>query len=299
MHPKLQHPPTEIPSLSAEGKIIDPICGMNLDDLPNLVSLVYKGQAIHFCDEGCKKRFEADPERFSKMPPLIQLKNVWKIFKIGDTKIEVLRNLSLHIWEGDFIAIIGASGSGKSTVLNMIGALDKPTAGQVFYRDKDITTLKDAERAELRAKTFGFVFQQYNLIPWLTAYENMLLPLTFITTQTETSAVKARLSEIGLGERLNHRPFELSGGEQQRVALIRALTNNPEVILGDEPTGNLDSSTGEKILGILINLNKKQNKTLIIVTHDADIASQADQVITIKDGQMIRDHRAHKKIYTE
>ncbi|MBI5742293.1 MAG: ABC transporter ATP-binding protein, partial [Candidatus Niyogibacteria bacterium] len=204
-----------------------------------------------------------------------------------------------HIWEGDFVAIIGPSGSGKSTALNMIGLLDKPTAGNIYLRGQDISLLDDDERSARRSETFGFVFQQYNLIPWLTAFENVTLPLIFSGKPVITDKVNAGFAELGLAERALHRPFELSGGEQQRTALLRALVNDPQIILGDEPTGNLDSATGNKILEILIALNKTRKKTLIIVTHDADIAEKADQVIAFKDGRLVRDHRAHKKTYTE
>ena len=162
-----------------------------------------------------------------------------------------------------------------------------------------MSLLNDDERAELRSKTFGFVFQQYNLIPWLTAYENVTLPLIFSGKKIDAEKLDSRFQKIGLKERLTHRPFELSGGEQQRSALLRALANDPEIILGDEPTGNLDSTTGNKILEMLIDLKKVSKKTLIIVTHDADIAEKADQIIAFKDGRLAQDHQAHKKAYTE
>ncbi len=207
--------------------------------------------------------------------------------------------MNFYIWEGDFVAIMGSSGSGKSTALNIIGLLDRPTSGQIFLNGRNVSLLNDDKRAELRSKTFGFVFQQYNLIPWLTAYENTTLPLIFSGKKIDEEKIKARFQEIGLKERLTHRPFELSGGEQQRIALLRALANDPKIILGDEPTGNLDSVMGNKILEMLINLNKTQKKTLIIVTHDSDIAKKADRIIIFKDGQAIRDNLSHKKIYTK
>lgn len=276
----------------------DPICGMNLSELKDIPHLIHKSEKYFFCGDFCKKRFENDPEKFSKKP-LIALKNIYKIFKIGETQTQALRGLDLNIWEGDFIAIIGASGSGKSTALNMIGLLDKPTSGDIFLNSQNVSVLKDEERAKLRSEFFGFVFQQYNLIPWLTAYENASLPLIFANKKVDEEKIKNSFMKVGLKNRESHRPFELSGGEQQRVALLRALSNDPEIIIGDEPTGNLDSATGNKILEMLINLNKQSKKTLIIVTHDADIAEKADQVIAIKDGKLIRNHQAHKKIYTE
>lgn len=277
---------------------IDLVCGMDVSDFTDIIKTSHKGKLFYFCSKDCENRFKKNPEKFQK-EPLVKLRNVWKIFKMGKTETQVLRSLNLHIWEGDFVVIIGASGSGKSTTLNMIGLLDRPTSGQIFLNGKDVSLLKDEERAEFRSKIFGFVFQQYNLIPWLTAYENVTLPLIFGRRKIRKDILEKRFQEIGLEERATHRPFELSGGEQQRVALLRALANDPEIILGDEPTGNLDSATGNKILKILIKLNKVNKKTLIIVTHDADIAEKADQIIVLKDGHLMRDHQVHKKIYTE
>lgn len=276
---------------------IDPVCGMDLSAYADIAKTNFQEKEFYFCGKGCENRFKKDPERFQK-EPLIKLRNIWKIFKLGETETEVLRGLDLHIWEGDFVAIIGPSGSGKSTALNMIGFLDRPTSGHIFLNGKDVSLLKDDERAAMRSKTFGFVFQQYNLIPWLTAYENAALPLIFSDKKIEAATLGARFQEIGLTERLTHRPFELSGGEQQRTALVRALANDPEIILGDEPTGNLDSATGNTILEILLDLNKALKKTLIIVTHDAGIAEKADQIIAFKDGHLVRDHQVHKKTYT-
>lgn len=276
----------------------DLVCGMDLAEFTDIIKTSHQGKLFYFCGKHCKDKFEKDPEKFQK-EPFVKLSNIWKIFKMGKTETKVLRGLNLHIWEGDFVVIIGASGSGKSTALNMIGLLDRPTSGKIFLNGQDVSLLKDEERAKLRSETFGFVFQQYNLIPWLSAYDNVALPLIFTERKIETKKIEAGFQEIGLEKRMNHRPFELSGGEQQRTALLRALTNEPEIILGDEPTGNLDSETGNKILEILIKLNKTQKKTLIIVTHDADIAERADQIIALKDGRMIGDHRFHKKIYTE
>lgn len=274
------------------------MCGMNLNGIGDVKEIYHNGKSFYFCGEWCKNRFLQEPEKFQKIP-LIKLNNVWKTFKIGGTETHALRGLNLNVWPGDFTALIGASGSGKSTVLNMIGLLDRPTSGKIFFNGEDISSFGDEKRTELRSKTFGFVFQQYNLIPWLTAYENVTLPLIFANKNVEEERIRENFREMGLEKRMGHRPFELSGGEQQRVAMLRALSNNPEIILGDEPTGNLDSATGNKILEILFNFNKIHKKTLIIVTHDADIAEKADQIITAKDGQTIRNHMIHKKIYTE
>lgn len=278
---------------------IDMVCGMDLAEYTDITQTSHKGESFYFCGKGCEDRFKKNPDKFQG-EPLIKLSNVWKTFKLGkEAEVKVLRGLNLHIWEGDFIAIIGSSGSGKSTTLNIMGLLDRPTSGKIFLNGKDVSLLNDDERAKLRSATFGFVFQQYNLIPWLTAYENATLPLIFSGKKIEVEKIDNRFKEIGLENQVTHRPFELSGGEQQRTALLRALANDPEIILGDEPTGNLDSVMGDKILKILIDLNKTRKKTLIIVTHDFSIAEKADQIITFKDGQTVRNHIAYKKIYTK
>lgn len=279
-------------------KIIDHVCGMGLSSVSKPVKASYKGEVFLFCDQACKARFIKDPKKFLG-EPLIKLINVKKTFTLGGVDIKVLRGFDLRIWEGDFVVLIGASGSGKSTALNMMGLLDRPTSGHIYLKGKDVALMDDEHRAKLRSQTFGFVFQQYNLIPWLTAFENVTLPMIFAANSIEKEKVVANFKRIGLLERMNHRPFELSGGEQQRVAMLRSLSNDPDIIIGDEPTGNLDSATGEKILKILIDLNKIQKKTLIIVTHDADIAKRADQVITLKDGKIIKNHGSHQKMYTE
>jgi putative ABC transport system ATP-binding protein len=277
---------------------IDPVCGMKLEAQAEVESFPFEGKEYFFCGDFCANRFKENPKKFFGTP-LVKLVDIKKSFKMGDSETHVLQGLGLYIWEGDFVAIIGSSGSGKSTTLNMIGLLDRPTSGQIFLRDQDISLLSDEERALLRSKTFGFVFQQYNLIPWLTAYENVTLPQIFAHNGFDKEQLMTRFEMVGLKERIVHRPTELSGGEQQRVALLRALANDPKIIIGDEPTGNLDSKTGMVLLDILIDLNKKEGKTLIVVTHDADIAEKADQMIVLKDGQPIQDHKLLKKVYTE
>lgn len=275
----------------------DPVCGMNISGLPDLTIADWNGQMVSFCGAGCHGRFFDNPEKFQG-EPLIKLRGVQKVFRMGIIDVPVLRGLDINIWEGDFVSIIGASGSGKSTVLNLVGLLDKPTSGNIFYKGEDVSALSDDERAVFRSKTFGFVFQQYNLVPWLTAYENAELPLIFAGAVEMAWKIEKMFEDIGLKDRMSHRPFELSGGEQQRTALLRALANDPHVILGDEPTGNLDSETGKKILEMLVNLNRVEKKTLVVVTHDASIAEMADEIITIRDGVMLRDHHLHKKVYT-
>lgn len=287
--------------IDENGKKTDPVCGMYLDDLPDLKKFTHNDREYLFCGEGCAERFKQTPERFLGKP-LIKIRGLVKNFGIGDSETKVLRGIDLNIWQGDFVAIIGASGSGKSTLLNMIGLLDIPSSGNITIKGRDASVIDGEERALLRAKTFGFVFQQYNLIPWLSVYDNVALPMIFAGTSDNPDSsnnIETALKHVGLGHRVNHRPYELSGGEQQRVALLRALANDPEVIIGDEPTGNLDSKTGGEILEMLIEQNRKLKKTLIVVTHDADIANKAQEVVVIKDGQMMRDQRIHQKIYAD
>lgn len=278
----------------------DPVCGMDITDLEERLEEKVDGEMYYFCSAPCAKRFKTNPKKFLG-EPMIHLHDLWKVFHDGGVKTEVLRGINVHIWEGDFTVIIGSSGSGKSTLLNMIGMLDRPSSGGLFFKEQNIATTSDDERTILRSGKFGFVFQQYNLIPWLTAYDNVILPRIFAPQKgiSDRVALEKHFNDIGLGARMDHRPSELSGGEQQRVAILRALANDPEVIIGDEPTGNLDSTTGNKILEMLIKLNKEEGRTLIIVTHDADIALMADQVITVKDGKTIPGHQRHTKTYTE
>lgn len=294
-----------------ENRIIDPVCGMDVAPFPDAKTFSQGGTTFLFCGEMCEERFKKNPARYQG-EPLIRLVDIWKTFLLGAVKVDALRGLDLHIWPGDFVALIGASGSGKSTALHLLGLLDRPTKGKMFISGGDVSALGDEERARRRVQTFGFMFQQYNLVPWLSAYENITLPLIFARRRgrshsgeaearraPEEALINSRLSGVGMGDRRDHRPYELSGGEQQRVAFLRALVNDPAVLLCDEPTGNLDSATGEKVLEMLISLNREQKKTLVIVTHDAHIAARADQVITIKDGRVLRDHRVYQKMYTE
>jgi putative ABC transport system ATP-binding protein len=223
------------------------------------------------------------------MNSLLRLENVWKIYLLGKIKLEVLRNVSLEIKKGDFVVILGPSGSGKSTLLNIMSCLDIPTKGKVYLESRDISTLSEDELAEVRGKKVGFVFQQFNLLPHLTAIENVVLPTVFrnLDPQEGASRAEKHLTSVGLSKRMNHRPAELSGGEKQRVAISRALINNPEIIVADEPTGNVDSKTGQHIMEILKKLNQEEKRTIIVVTHDSDLRSFANKVIKIKDGEII------------
>lgn len=208
---------------------------------------------------------------------------------MGKVRVDALRGINLDVSLGEFIAIRGPSGSGKSTAMNLIGCLDYPTSGTVLLDGNDISRLRESELAQVRGRKIGFVFQQFNLIPSLSAVENVELPMVFQNVPKKKRIKRAMdlLSSVGLGERLNHRPRELSGGQQQRVSIARALANDPEVILADEPTGNLDSATGKSIMEMLISLNK-EGKTIILVTHDENLARMAGRVEYIMDGKNYR-----------
>ncbi len=222
------------------------------------------------------------------MPPIIEVRDVWKIYGEGDAQVFALRGVTLSIEKGDFIAIMGPSGSGKSTLMHILGLLDTPTKGKVIIKGKDVSTLSEDERALIRRKTVGFVFQQYNLSPSLNALENVELPMLFAGVPKEQRRKRAKelLEMMGLGHRLYHYPNQLSGGQQQRVAIARALANDPEVILADEPTGNLDTKTGERIIELFKDLHRK-GKTIVIVTHDPDVASAAEKIVHIRDGKIL------------
>jgi len=227
------------------------------------------------------------------MKPLIKLENVWKIYQLGQVEFPALRGISLEINPGSFVVIMGTSGSGKSTLLNVIGALDTPTKGRVFWKGQDISHFSQDELAQIRAQGIGFVFQQFNLLPNFNAIENVMLPMVFqgVDEAQRKEQASTLLTSLDLAGKFFHRPTELSGGEQQRIAIARALANNPEVILADEPTGNLDSTTGKMILEILIDFHQKENKTIIVVTHDPSIAQRAEELVNIKDGQITVNHQ--------
>lgn len=220
---------------------------------------------------------------------IIQLKNVHKSYQLGEVEFEALKGIDVKVKKNEFLSITGPSGSGKSTMLNMIGALDRPSQGKVLVKNNDISKLNDNQLATLRGKTIGFVFQTFNLIPRLTTVENITLPMWFIGNTTEgerKKRAKKLLEMVGLGDKIKNNPTQLSGGERQRLAIARALANKPEIILADEPTGNLDTKTGKKILDILKKLHKKEEVTLVIVSHDKKIANQAKRQVKIKDGKI-------------
>ncbi len=269
--------------------MFDPVCGMKIEEKENKSE--YAGHTYFFCSSRCREEFKKDPQKFIS-EPIIKLEEVWKIYELGKVKVPVLRGLSLRIYRGDFVAIIGPSGSGKTTAMNMVGCLDWPTRGKIFLDGRDISKLQENQLAEIRGKKIGFVFQQFNLISSLSALDNVLLPLTFQNVPKDEANKRALslLKLVGLSERVKHKPSELSGGEQQRVAIARALVSNPEVILADEPTGNLDSETGKKVMDLLVSLWEKEKKTLIVVTHDPYVASFARRLLNLRDGRIIADH---------
>lgn len=223
------------------------------------------------------------------MQNIIQLKNVHKDFVMGDTKIHAVEAANLDIKKGDFVAIVGPSGSGKSTMMNLVGALDLASEGDIFLDDVNIEHLGESELAQVRGKKIGFIFQTFNLIPTQNALENIMMPMIFqgIPKEKRTERAKELLAKVRLSHRAEHLPNELSGGERQRVAIARALANDPEVILADEPTGNLDTKTGEQIVKLFMQLNK-EGKTVIMVTHDLELARKANKIIKLKDGMIVR-----------
>jgi len=228
---------------------------------------------------------------------LIELKDVWKTYRMGQVDVHALKGASLKIQKGEFLAITGASGSGKSTMMHLVGCLDTPSQGEIFLEGENISSMTRSELSEVRGKKIGFIFQQFNLIPTLSAIENVTLPLEFQDNLNKTTKSRAEglLDMVGLKERLDHRPNELSGGQAQRVAIARSLANNPEIILADEPTGNLDSKTGQYIMDFLCNLHKKEGKTIIIVTHDLDLVKYAKRIVILKDGKIENDTKNIKK----
>ncbi|MBU0628466.1 MAG: ABC transporter ATP-binding protein [Nanoarchaeota archaeon] len=220
---------------------------------------------------------------------LLHLENVWKIYKMGEVEVPALRGVTVNIKKGDFVVIIGASGSGKSTMMNLIGCLDMPSKGTIILKNQDISKLSESDLATLRGSTIGFIFQQYNLIPSISAFENVMLPLEFLEVDEKKAIERTKkiLDIVGLSDKSHHLPTQLSGGQQQRVSIARSLVGNPEIILADEPTGALDSVTGRQILDMLHKLWKEEGKTIIMVTHDLKLAKYAHTRIELQDGKIL------------
>ena len=228
---------------------------------------------------------------------IIELKDVWKIYQMGQVEVPALRGVDLKISKGEFVAIVGPSGSGKSTMMNLVGCLDLPTKGGIYLDGHNIANLDESKLAQIRGQKIGFVFQQFNLIPNLTALENVMLPLAFQGIDDDIAEKKALklLNLVGLGDRVRHLPTQLSGGQMQRVSIARALANDPEVILADEPTGNLDSTTGRFIMDFLGKIHKGDSKTIIMVTHDLNLSKAAEKVVHIKDGKVEKIETIRKR----
>lgn len=221
--------------------------------------------------------------------PVIQIRNMTKVFHLGGgNDVHALRGVSLDIYPGEMVAIMGPSGSGKSTLMNMVGCLDSPTSGEYHLDGLLVSSLVDDELAIARNRKIGFIFQKYNLLPRANAIENVELPMRYSDdTDNMTERAKEMLKMVGLGDRMNHKPNELSGGQQQRVAVARALVNHPAIILADEPTGNLDSVAGQEVMDLLLKLNREQGTTIVVVTHDPGVASQAQRTIRLFDGKIV------------
>ena len=225
---------------------------------------------------------------------LIETRDLWKTYVMGSEEIHALRGVSIEIERGEYVAIMGPSGSGKSTLMNLIGCLDTPTRGSYLLNGKQVSQMNDNELARIRNEEIGFVFQTFNLLPRASALHNVELPLIYAAVPSKDRQVRARaaLDKVELSERMTHRPNELSGGQRQRVAIARALVNNPSILLADEPTGNLDSKTGNEIMGLFARLHAAGN-TIILVTHEADIAAYARRAIHLRDGEVEKDVQQH------
>jgi putative ABC transport system ATP-binding protein len=217
---------------------------------------------------------------------MIQFENITKVYPMGKRELTVLKGVNIAIKKGELVAVMGPSGSGKSTLLNLMGCLDKPTSGSYLLEDKEVSRLSDSELAQVRGQKIGFIFQTFNLLSRLTALANVELGMTYAGGVDRKKAIEA-LAKVGLSERINHRPIELSGGEQQRVAIARAIVKNPSLFLADEPTGQLDSHSGEEVISILTSLHAKHRITLVLVTHDVNIAKFCQRIIRLKDGEVV------------
>lgn len=233
--------------------------------------------------------------------PLIVVKNLCRGYVMGQERVVALRNVDLTVYEGEIVCIFGASGSGKSTLLNQLAGMEKPNCGEVIIDGVDITKLNENEMAAFRQKNIGFVFQSYNLLPALTAEENVALPLSFfgVDRHVRTQAARAVLTAVGLGDRTQHYPTQMSGGQQQRVGIARAFVTKPRILFADEPTGNLDSKTTTEIMEMMVRFVRTYHETMVMVSHDPEMAAYADRIITMRDGQILRDEYTNKEKTTK
>ena len=220
---------------------------------------------------------------------MITLEGVTKVYRMGKLEVPALQGIDLHVPRGEFVAIMGASGSGKSTLMNIVGCLDVPTSGRYLLDGTDVAKLNDDQLARIRNRKIGFVFQSFNLIPRTTALHNVEMPLIYAGEGGRATRAREALGSVGLADRINHQPTELSGGQQQRAAIARALVTNPAILLADEPTGNLDTSSSVEIMRLLANLNETQGRTIVLITHEQDIARFARRVVELRDGRVVRD----------
>jgi len=231
------------------------------------------------------------------MRAVMQASELWKLYASGESTVQAVKGVNVSIGEGEMIAIMGPSGCGKTTLLNVLSGIDEPTSGTVTIDDKSLFAVSDDERSRMRAEYLGFIFQDFNLLPVLSAVENVELPLLLLGKSAGEARITALdvLRAVGLGERSEHRPSELSGGQQQRVAIARAIVHNPSVILCDEPTGNLDSATSSSVMTLLKSINEKMGTTFLLVTHDSDVAAQCTRVLHMEDGEIISDTRGNEE----
>lgn len=262
----------------------------------NLKNSPYSSSASDFA-----KNLDAENVSRNREVPLIKLTDVWKIYRMGEVEFAALKGINLEIYEGEFLVVLGPSGSGKSTLMNLLGCLDIPSKGAVFLNSSDISELDESELARIRGQMIGFIFQSFNLLPTLNTQENVLLPLEFQEEDRQIAQKKASylLGIVGLLDKKKNLPSQLSGGQRQRVAIARSLAVNPPIILADEPTGNLDTKTGDYILDFLDELNKKEGKTIIIVTHDLELVKYATRIVYIRDGEIEKIEKIEKRTKNE